>query len=114
MSDNRDMGIEFGDLTTDLEAAEYPMSKEEVVAEFGDRELEHASGTTTVREVLEPLGREEFDGADAVHQAILNMVGREAEGRQRYSDRGGTTPDESAEGQGVPEGVDEEDDQAGL
>ena len=114
MSENRDMGIEFGDLSEDLEREEYPLSKDELLEKYGDRELEYANGSTTVEEVIGPLGRDEFDGQDAVHQAILTMVGDEAEGRVEYSDRGGSTPDEEKEGEGVGEGVDEEDDQDSL
>lgn len=111
MSDNRDMGIAFGDLEDDLENEEYPITKDELVEKYGDRELEHAGGTTTVEEVVGPLGREEFDGQDDVHQTILNMVGDDAEGRQNYSDRGGAIPGENRdtedgadEGEGQTEG----------
>lgn len=114
MSDNRDMGIDFGGLSEDLENEDYPITKEELLEKYGDRELEHAGGTTTVEEVVGPLGREEFDGQDAIHQSILNMVGKDAEGRERYSDRGGSTPNEEKEGEGVGEGVSEEDDQESL
>ncbi len=114
MSEDRDMGIEFGDLDERLADEDYPLSKDELLEKYGDHELEHASGTTTVEEVVGPLGREEFEGQDAVHQAVLNMVGDEAEGRVEYSDRGGSTPDEEKEGEGVGEGVDEEDSQESL
>ena len=114
MSDNRDMGIDFGDLDEDLSNEDYPMTREELLEKYGDRELEHAGGTTTVAEVVEPLGREEFDGHDAIHQTILNMVGRGAEGRPRYSDRGGSTPNEEKEGEGVGEGMSEDSNQESL
>lgn len=114
MSDNRDMGIDFGDLETDLENETYPMAKEELLEKYGDRTVEHAGGESTVEELIGPLGREEFEGQDAIHQSILNMVGSEAEGREGYSDRGGSTPDEEKEGEGVGEGVSEEDSQESL
>lgn len=114
MSENRDMGIEFGDLDEDLANEDFPLTKEELLDRYGDRELEHASGTVTVEEVVGPLGREEFDGRDAVHQAILNMIGDDAEGRPGYSDRGGSTPDEEEEGQGVGEGASDEGNQESL
>ena len=114
MSDDRDMGIDFGGLTEDLESEEYPLSKTDLLETYGDRELEHANGTVTVEELLGPLGRDEFDGPDAVHQAVLNMVGQEAEGRPGYSDRGGSTPDEEKEAGGVGEGVSEEENQESL
>lgn len=92
MSDNRDMGISFGDLSEDLAAEEYPLTRDRLLEEYGDRELEHASGTTTVREVVGDEGQDVYESQDEVHQVILNMVGTEAVGRDRYSDRGGTTP----------------------
>lgn len=114
MSDNRDMGIEFGDLNDDLSQEDYPLSKDELLEKYGDRELEHASGTTTVEEVIGEMGRDEFDGEDEIHQAILNMVGKGAEGRPQYSDRGGAVPDEEAEAQGVDDGVSDESEQESL
>ena len=114
MSDDRDMGIDFHGLGEELENEEYPLTKEELLSKYGEWELDHAGGTDTVEELLAPLGHEEFDGQDAVHQAILNMVGSEAEGRPRYSDRGGATPNEQQEAQGVDEGVGEEDEQKSL
>lgn len=114
MSENRDMGIEFGDLTDDLENEEYPMTKDELLEKYGDRTVEHANGSISVGEILGGEGPDQFDGQDEVHQTILNMIGTGAVGRDRYSDRGGSTPDETKEGGGVGEGVDEEGDQQSL
>lgn len=99
MSDNRDMGVEFGDLTDDLESESYPMTKAEVLDEYGDRELEHANGSTTLRDVLQPVGDREFEGADDVHQTVLDMIGDEAVGREGQSGRGAGT----ATNEGDPE-----------
>lgn len=88
MEDNRDRGVEFGDLTDDLESEEYPFGKETLLERYGDRELEHANGSVTVREVLPEEGDREFQSADEVHETLLNMVGAEAVGREGYSDRG--------------------------
>lgn len=104
MSDNRDMGLEFGDLEDDLASEDYPISKEELLEKYGDREVEHSGGESTVEEMIGPLGREEFEGQDEVHQSILNMVGNDAEGRKRYSDRGGAIPGENRD---TEEGADE-------
>lgn len=88
MSDNRDRGIEFGDLTDDLESESYPLTKEELLERYGDRRLEHASGSVTLEELLTEEGDREYENADDVHEVILNMVGGEAVGREGYSDRG--------------------------
>ncbi|RDI72552.1 DUF5789 family protein [Halopelagius longus] len=84
---DQQMGVEFGSLADELDAEEYPMSKEQVVDKYGDHELNIADGTKTVQEVLGQQGDEEFQSANDVQQSILNMVGSEAVGRQRYSDR---------------------------
>lgn len=98
MSDNRDRGIEFGDLTDDLESESYPLSKAELLERYGDRELEHSGGSVTVEELLVEEGDREFDNADAIHEMLLNMVGSEAVGREGYSDRGvGTAEQEGDE-----------------
>lgn len=114
MSENRDMGIEFGALSDDLEDADFPLTKDALLETYGDRELEHANGSTTVESVLGPEGPDEFETQDEVHQTILNMVGTGAVGRDNYSDRGGATPNEEQEGQGVEEGVSDESDQTSL
>jgi hypothetical protein len=99
MSDNRDMGIEFGDLTDDLESEDYPISKAELLEKYGDRELGMPDGTTTLREVIGGEGEDTYEGQDEVHQVVLNMVGDEAVGRAEYSDRCGSypNPDENEE-----------------
>lgn len=97
MSDEtRAHGVDFGDLATDLEAASYPMEKEAVVDQFGDRELEFTGDETTVRETLAPMGATTFDSAAEVEQSLLSMVDDDAVGREDYADRGsGTTPDDA-------------------
>lgn len=87
MSDNRDVGLEFGDLQDDLEAADYPLSNDELLEQYGDREVRHANGTESLRSLLGALEDNTYDSADDVHQAVLNMVGEGAEGRQDYTDR---------------------------
>lgn len=88
MSDNRDRGVEFGALADDLADASYPMSTSELLEQYGDRELEHASGSVSLREVLPAELDREFEGVEDVHDAVLNMIGEAAVGREGYSDRG--------------------------
>lgn len=90
MSDNRDRGIDFGDLPDDLEDESYPLSQDELLERYGDRELGHASGSTTVEEVLQEEDVDEYEDPDHVHESILNMVGGGAVGRKGYTDRGTT------------------------
>lgn len=88
MSDSRDRGIEFGDLEEELEQENYPLSNDEVIERYGDRELVLSRGTTTVREVLGDIEADEYEDHEQLHEAMLNMVGSEAVGEEDYSERG--------------------------
>jgi hypothetical protein len=88
MSDDRHSGVEFGDLMSDLEDVEYPRSADDVIEQFGDREVTHANGSETVRELLEPVGDATYDSADGVRREMLNMIGEGSVGREEYTDRG--------------------------
>lgn len=100
--DNRQQGVELGDLDDELAAHDYPATSEELVAEYGDFEIELPGGTQRLEDVLGLLDQtdDQFDGAEAVRQAIYNLVGSEAVGRKNYTDRGGTTPEEEGAGTG--------------
>ena len=90
-ADSRELGVEFGELADDLEDHAYPTSVEELVEEFGDREIELSGGEESFRDVLEPYTDEpdqQFNDAGEVRQAVLNMVGTDAVGEAGYSDRG--------------------------
>ena len=93
----QEMGLEFGDLYNDLEEEEYPIAMSDVIDRYGGREIEHANGAETVESILsEYQDDQEFESAEEARQTILNMVGTEAVGRDRYSDRG-EDPDSSQE-----------------
>lgn len=101
-TDTREQGVEFGRLWTELEDHDYPTTREELIEQYGEYELELDAGTETLEAVL---GRQEgeqderqYESADAVRQAIVGMVGSEAVGRENYTDRGGSLPDESTDG----------------
>lgn len=96
-TDDRELGVEFGDLGDELGSVDYPLSLEELLDEHGDAELVLGEETTTLREVLEPLGEDEYESAEEVNQAVLTMVDSEAVGREHYSDRGGTDAGEDTE-----------------
>lgn len=87
-TNEREMGIELSGLNNDLESHEYPASSDELIEMCGDHELELTRGSETVRELLEPVGDGSYESAEEVRQAIYNMVGSEAVGRENYSDRG--------------------------
>jgi hypothetical protein len=87
--DSREQGIEFGSLAEDLEDESYPISHDDLLDRYGDRELELPDGRTTVSEILQPENEAEYDDAEGVRQAIFAMVGDGAIGREDYTDRGG-------------------------
>ncbi|WP_435159634.1 DUF5789 family protein [Haladaptatus sp. DFWS20] len=86
---DREMGVELGELSDELDNHDYPASVDDLVAEYGDYEIEYPNGSERFEEVIGPLD-ETYESADDVRQSILNMVDSDAVGRQRYSDRGGT------------------------
>lgn len=88
---SREQGIEFGELLDDLDDESYPLSHETVLERYGDCELGLPGKEVTLREVLAPEDDEQYEDADSVRQAVFNMVGGEAVGREEYSDRGGNT-----------------------
>lgn len=102
-NDSREMGVDFGPLHEKLASLDYPIEREALLAEYGDYELETAGGSETLQSILGGQEMEEegytYDSADEVHQAVLNMIGAEAVGREHYSDRGGTGQEETEEGE---------------
>jgi hypothetical protein len=91
--DTREHGIEFGALTGDLEDESYPLSQETLLDRYGDREIGLVDEQVTLREVLTSEREREYEDAKSVRQAVLNMVGEDAVGREEYSDRGGSAPE---------------------
>lgn len=88
---SRESGVDLGELSDALDQHEYPTSTEELIAEYGDHEIELPNGSETLEQVLGPMADDTFDSADSVRQAIFNMVGAEAVGRKGYTDRGGAS-----------------------
>lgn len=74
-----------------------PMDTEEIIAEFGDVEIDYpGGGSESLEEVLTTSGDETYDTVDDLQLAVLNGVQRDAVGRPRYSDRAyDQDPDES-------------------
>ncbi|WP_458207778.1 DUF5789 family protein [Haladaptatus sp. NG-SE-30] len=83
----RALGIEFGEFGVQLDTISYPTTAAELVASFGEYELDLASGTESVGEILDPLRDEKYQSPGEVRQDIFLMVGELAIGRKYYSDR---------------------------
>lgn len=93
---HREEGVNFDEVDPVLEDLDYPVSKEKLVSEHGDVTLERTSADKiTVRELFADMGETEFESAEDIRQFLLNMMPKDSEGRQRYSDRGGSMPDEA-------------------
>jgi hypothetical protein len=87
-NDDRELGLDFSNIEDDLESEDYPVSADELLDRYGDREIGTSGGSESFGEVLVTGGDEEFESADEVKQTVLNRVGQEAVGRKGYSDRG--------------------------
>lgn len=82
-------GVDFTDVGPLLEEIPYPITTEELVAEYGDYSVRRTNaGPITIRELFEPMGEDTSGSADELRQSILALMPKESVGRQRYSDRG--------------------------
>lgn len=103
MSDkSRERGVELGDLRGKLQDETYPISRDELLEDYGDEKIETSDATTTLEEVIRPLGEDEFRDYGEVEGAIMNMVGDEAIGRKNYSDRTPPAAGEDRQDEGSP------------
>lgn len=100
-SDSERRGVDLGDLEEDLEEYEYPATAEELVDAFGERDIDLVEGKKRFGVVLAPYlheeGQETFDSVEEVWNAVMNLVGSDAVGREEYSDRGIDSDDEARE-----------------
>ncbi|WP_226005235.1 DUF5789 family protein [Natrinema salinisoli] len=101
--DSRELGIELGDLQEKLENQEYPIGHDELLEKHGDETIEMSGNTTTLEELIGPLGEDEYRDYGEVEGAIMNMVGDEAIGRKNYSDRTPPAGGEDRQDEGAPD-----------
>jgi hypothetical protein len=97
MSDDDDQerfeGVNFTDLNPVLEDLSYPITAEEFVEEYGDRELSRTNADPIeVGTVLEYMGDTTFESEEELRQQIVGQMPSDTEGRTNYSDRGGSNP----------------------
>jgi hypothetical protein len=95
--DHREIGVEFGDLADALESHEYPVTGDELVAAHGGATIRLQNEDRTFEDVIAPVAEQTFEDPEEVRQTVFNMVGEEAVGRQRYSDRGGEPREDRGE-----------------
>lgn len=77
-----------------LDAHDYPATNEELMADYGDLELDLPDGTETFGEAMARLGQATFQNAEQARFAAYSVVSDEAVGRKYYSDRDPTAPGE--------------------
>jgi len=70
-----------------IDAHSYPATAEELIAEYGDVELELPNGGETLGDALGRLGETTFEDAEDARLAAYSAVSKDAIGRQNYSDR---------------------------
>ena len=87
----RHLGVYFGDLGQALEEHDYPATAAQLSEEFGNERIhiELADDSVPVSELFDPI-EETFHSSREVLSTMLMMVGMDAVGRKRYTDRGGS------------------------
>lgn len=86
MTDSREQGVEFGEFEERLRDQTYPTTAATLVDAYGDLVVSLEGGEETVGEILGSV-EEEYGSPGEVRQAVYNLVGIEAVGRKRYTDR---------------------------
>ncbi|WP_254768777.1 DUF5789 family protein [Salinilacihabitans rarus] len=86
-ADDRELGIEFGDLRAALEDPTYPATSEELVESCGDCTIELPGGEETFGDLLAVLPEETYESPGEARRALFNAVDSRAIGRKYYSDR---------------------------
>ncbi|MDS0260657.1 hypothetical protein NDI56_14720 [Haloarcula sp. S1CR25-12] len=95
---DRDEGVDFTPINPVLTGIEYPITTAELVGQHGARSVERTNAESiTVQELFRGTGADTFESPEEVRQSLLNLMPGESVGRQRYSDRGGATPDNGPE-----------------
>lgn len=66
----------LGDLDGELDALSYPITTDELVEEYGDREVETQGGSESVETVLASTENQTYESADDARTRILGLVHR--------------------------------------
>ncbi|WP_136715875.1 DUF5789 family protein [Halorientalis salina] len=94
---DREEGVDFTDIESVLGELSYPTTKDEFVAEYGEKTIGRTNADPIrIAELFDGTGADTFDSDEELRQSILNLMPKESVGRQRYSDRGGSIPEKAA------------------
>lgn len=100
--DSREQGVEFGPLVDELESEEFPMEKDELLAEYGSRDIDlEDDKSQTLEELLGPMGETTYDSVDEIMNNVMSMVPEGAVGREDYSDRSDELNEEEREDESI-------------
>lgn len=69
-TENREYGIEFGSLTEQLAAHEYPATTEEIVDAYGDQSIELQKGARTLKEVFSSTAQDPDESNEMAYQSV--------------------------------------------
>ena len=86
-------GVNFSGIEPVFEALTYPVRADEIVAEYGEPELQRTNADPiTLETLLGRMGDAEFHSDDDLQTMILVQMPEDTEGREHYSDRGASSP----------------------
>lgn len=69
-------GERLGALDEALETHDYPTTTDELIAAYGDYEVETQGGSKSINEVLAPIDNETYDSAVDVRHRIQGLIQR--------------------------------------
>lgn len=93
---DRVQGVDFTEIDPLLEDLSYPITADELVERYGDREIDRTNADPiTIRELFDYMGDDTFESEQQLRQMLLGQMPRDSEGRTNYSDRGGSHPVET-------------------
>ncbi|AEH36429.1 DUF5789 family protein [Halopiger xanaduensis] len=102
--EDRELGVELGDLGDELRNQEYPISQDDLLEKYGDEEVGMGGEETmTLEDLIGPMNEDEYQDYGEVEQSIMNMVSDDAIGRKNYSDRTPPASGEQRQDEGAPE-----------
>ena len=100
-------GVDFSDIEPVLDDLSYPITADELVERYGDRELGRTNADPiSIEELFDYMGDDTFESEEQLRQMIMAQMPRDSEGRTDYSDRGGSHPEATDEAEDAGEGTD--------
>ncbi|PSP91118.1 hypothetical protein BRC78_04640 [Halobacteriales archaeon QH_8_68_33] len=97
-------GVDFTEINPLLEKIDYPVTTEELIDQYGDRELERTNADPiSLAELFSYAGDASYESEEELRQMILGQMPKDSEGRAGYSDRGGSGPEQTEEAEEAEE-----------